>query len=127
MKKTFAISLVLVTLLVLSSSSLVKVFADKTIEDEVTVEPRGPVYQHILVVDFCEGTYTHAFYGDFSHNCAITNITHPVSIRSCTADLGTHYKYKYLDSQGYEVVPFDEGYTYTENNYVDRVCGSYGS
>lgn len=127
MKKTFAISLVLVTLLALSNSSFMEVFADTEFEDEVTVEPRGPIYQNILVVDFCEGTLTHAFYGNFSPRYAITNITHPVSVRRWTVDLGDHYIYKYLDTQGYEVVPFVDGYTYTEDNYVYRACGSYGS
>lgn len=127
MKKTFIMSLVFVALLTISCSFFVKVFADKKIEDQSKVEPRGPVYQNILVVDFCEGTLTHAFYGNFSPRYAITNITKPVSSRRWTTDLGVHYVYKYLDSEGYEVIPFDDGYTYTENNYVNRACGSYGS
>lgn len=128
MKKRTCVILTIITFAMLTfSSSMLNLFAEDDEKlQEVEVTPRGPVYQNILIVDFCDGTYTHAFYGNYSTKYPLTNIAHPISIESWSSDLGLHYKYKYIDSQEYEHVPFDDGYTYTENRYVGRKCGYYG-
>lgn len=126
MKKTFSILAVLLLLLVASGFS----FAESTSEEEldvVTVMPRGPVYQHAIFVDFCSGTIAQAFYGNFSTTYRITNITSPIPMKEWGSDLGSYYKYKYIDSEGYEIIPFDDGYEYVEYAYENRACGLYGS
>ncbi len=122
--KKILLTLSMIIVLTISGSSFMQAENE---ESEVTIQPRGPYYSNVIIVDFCDGTIAKAFYGDFSTPRRITNIGHPIALKSWSSDWGTYYKYKYIDIEGYEYIPFNDGYTPTENKYESRACGTYGS
>lgn len=120
--------LLILSMILLAITGSVCAFAeDNYDEEEVTIQPRGPVYQNVIIVDFCDSYISNAFYGNFSTTYKITNINKPIPMFTWTQEQGEFYRYKYIDSQGYEHIPFSDGYTMTERRYENRACGSYGS